>query len=488
MSLAVVIGVGRSGTSLAMQALDKLGYPVLGTTVPASENNLRGTGESLALRDRLFKLHKALGGPRGFLPDDWQRHPEARATLNWLARYMRRGAVKDEGRKLAMKFPISALYLPLMTAAADRAGVKPVWIWASRPPAEIISSLMRSYKQDSDHAAAVWAQRSFHLLRDAPDDTFFLPYSGWRKDPNAQVDYLAQLLDVTDAERIAAAKGCFSATLDHARDAALELPETVAPAVAQVSALIAGRRGRLSDVMDRNAIPYFETMGTLADTINRLVPEALLTKGEAEMRLAILDRYSQDPVKEADMKDEIEVLANRIRAVSAENTRLRQEIDAEQGSVAAAPPASPAAAHAQSAELVALREALAKAEAKIEEQAGKLESNLAQIQQQRDSYQALAQLRDEAEEDAETTHRAKLGSAEMRANRFERVARNREAEIEKLKQRLAALRDQLPQSEHMLEQTALQLAESEAERARMLASKSWRITAPLRGFRRIFSR
>nr|MCS5602838.1 hypothetical protein [Paracoccus sp. (in: a-proteobacteria)] len=72
MTVAIVIGTGRSGTSLAMQALDALGFPVVGDVVPAGENNLRGTGEAVELRDAMFRLYRSLGSPRGFLPDGWQ--------------------------------------------------------------------------------------------------------------------------------------------------------------------------------------------------------------------------------------------------------------------------------------------------------------------------------------------------------------------------------------------------------------------------------
>ena len=103
-----------SGTSLAMQALDALGFPVVGDAVPAGENNLRGTGEAVELRDAMFRLHRSLGGPRGFLPDGWQNTSVACDTREWLTRYLSLGAADEGQPNLALKFPLSSLFLPLL--------------------------------------------------------------------------------------------------------------------------------------------------------------------------------------------------------------------------------------------------------------------------------------------------------------------------------------------------------------------------------------
>jgi len=182
MTVAIVIGTGRSGTSLAMQALDALGFPVVGDAVPAGENNLRGTGEAVELRDAMFRLHRSLGGPRGFLPDGWQNTSVACDTREWLTRYLSVGAADEGQQNLALKFPLSSLFLPLLRDAVREAAVEPVWIWATRPPAEVIASLMRAYHSTVENATATWVQRTFYLLRDSPDDTHLLPFGTWREN------------------------------------------------------------------------------------------------------------------------------------------------------------------------------------------------------------------------------------------------------------------------------------------------------------------
>lgn len=521
MTAAIVIGTGRSGTSLAMQALDALGLPMIGDAVPASENNLRGTGEAVGLRDAMFRLHRALGSPRGFMPDGWQDTRIARETRDWLANYFLSGRDGIAQHGFAMKFPLSSLFLPLVGAAARDAGVEPVWIWATRPPSEVISSLMRSYRRDVEHDAAVWAQRSFYLLRDAPDDTWLLPYENWRKDPDGQVGYLAEMVGCDDAERVAAAKSCFAASLDHAPAVVPPMPAKARSVAERISSAMDGQKGRLRDVVDRESTSFSETMRMLGDALNQLVPSPVLTDDESGMRLAALDRFARDPKKEAEMKDELEVLANRIREVAAENARLRRMPDpASNDSGDQAAPASgmtppvfaeimrlrEAEIAQQAEEIETLRSRLAEALAAAEAHDVVLQDQRAQFDALQQSYQTLAQARDDAEEDAETYHRAKLSAAEMRANSFERLATRREADIENLKQRLNAAQTQadtdasnalreemrvlsasLEAKDSQLSELAAQLAESEAERERMLASKSWRITAPLRGFRRMTS-
>lgn len=520
MTVAIVIGTGRSGTSLAMQALDALGFPVVGDAVPAGENNLRGTGEAVELRDAMFRLHRSLGGPRGFLPDGWQNTSVACDTREWLTRYLSVGAADEGQPNLALKFPLSSLFLPLLRDAVREAAVEPVWIWATRPPAEVIASLMRAYHSTVENATATWVQRTFYLLRDSPDDTHLLPFGTWRENSDAQVAYLAGTLGCEDGERIAAAKACFSARLDHAQSDPPPLSDQAAAALERVSSMLDGKKGRLADLVSRDSDQFCDALMMLGTALNKLVPPSSITDDEAALRLAMLERLSQDPAEEAKMKDELEVLASRIREVAAENAKLLRQSSTDSGNVKNNTKSDGNSTGATvkdgarmreveisrlSEENRTLRNELAKVRAAGEEQAELFKTERKQFEALRLSYQTLAQARDDAEESAETHHRAKLGAAEMRASILERRALRHEAQNEKLQQRLnamsseadssaiASLREEnlelsvrYKEAHQKLARTAAKLAESEAEKKRMRRSKSWRVTAPLRKLRQLF--
>ncbi len=220
------------------------------------------------------------------------------------------------------------------------------------------------------------------------------------------------------------------------------------------------------------------------------------------------------------MKDELEVLASRIREVAAENAKLLRQSSTDSGNVKNNTKSDGNSTGATvkdgarmreveisrlSEENRTLRNELAKVRAAGEEQAELFKTERKQFEALRLSYQTLAQARDDAEESAETHHRAKLGAAEMRASILERRALRHEAQNEKLQQRLnamsseadssaiASLREEnlelsvrYKEAHQKLARTAAKLAESEAEKKRMRRSKSWRVTAPLRKLRQLF--
>ncbi|MGJ8546873.1 MAG: hypothetical protein ACSHWZ_15610, partial [Sulfitobacter sp.] len=403
MTCAFVIGTGRSGTSLAMQALEGLGFALPNDLIPASENNLRGTGESEVLRDKILDLGKTIGPIVTFRPDGWREHPKTQDMTAWLIDYLTQREAETEGR-FAVKFPLSALYLPLWIEAAAQAKVTLKTIWATRPAAETVGSLMRSYGRPEEAAARVWGQRNYYILRDAPDDTHLLPFAGWQTDVIRHVHALASHLGTEKDVDIAAVADRFSANLAHPAPSDLSLPPHWKEPVANLDALLGGVQATLADTINRDAPEHVKRMILLADALRQSNPNIPLSQEETEMRLRLVHLPQATGGLENNMQEEFEVLSRRLREVAAENKQLRKS----------PPPPN---------------KELAAAASKIED----LNSELLAMRQTRDAAQAeletTRQTRDAAQAELETTRQTRdAAQAELETTRQTRDAAQAELE------------------------------------------------------------
>jgi hypothetical protein len=145
--LILVVGVGRSGTSLLAGILGQLGFHIPQPEVQADETNPRGFGEprwvvdfhTRLLRERRVTVNDAR-------PAAWEltgraaEIPAVRAELrDWVAGQLREAGV------VVLKDPRTAWFLPLWTRCAADLGVSTSFATMLRHPAEIVSSARKSY-------------------------------------------------------------------------------------------------------------------------------------------------------------------------------------------------------------------------------------------------------------------------------------------------------------------------------------------------------
>ncbi len=433
MSCYLVIGTGRSGTSLAMQALAALGVTVPGELVPASENNLRGTGEAIEFRDQCRDLHGALENFGGFRPDGWLDEPAAEAARDWMAGFLTRtGAARQP---IALKFPLSGLFLPLWQQAAQEAACPLRLVWATRGTGQVMRSLVAAYGASPRRAAQVWGQRSYYLLRDAPDDTLLLPFEGWAADPAGQVAALAKLTGAPAAARKRAAAQ-FSARLDHSTEEPAPMRDAVRAVAEAVDAMLAGKCGELGKLVDRDGLPWLEAMTALSDLVVALVPRAPFSTDETEMRLRLLARLEETGVRSAKVDEELGILSNRIKSLAAENRTLRRQPPA-------APAIGPVHPTAELEEKQAEIERLTVSNQRLDDELGAVQDQLAaevaKAAELREAFQRLSAQRDRLEEEIEGRYRQRLNLAERRdvnqAKRIEQFSATRE----RLNKRIEAL-------------------------------------------------
>jgi hypothetical protein len=157
--LVLVVGVGRSGTSLLAGILGQLGFHIPQPEVTADDTNPRGFGEPRwvvdfhtrlmrRLRVIVFDARPVAFEKTGAVAADPASHGELRTWLQGELAQSDAVVVKD---------PRVGWFLPLWTACCDELGAGTSQITMLRHPSEILMSARKSYgtwQSDASRAAA----------------------------------------------------------------------------------------------------------------------------------------------------------------------------------------------------------------------------------------------------------------------------------------------------------------------------------------------
>ncbi len=157
--LVLVVGVGRSGTSLFAGIMGQLGFRIPQPEIVADDTNPKGFGEPQWVVDfhtRLMRRRRVTVFDAR--PAAWEQtaaisaEPEVQSELRaWL-----KGEV-DQADAVVVKDPRIGWFLPLWNQAAADIGLTPAFVTMLRHPAQILTSAKKSYgtwQTDASRAAA----------------------------------------------------------------------------------------------------------------------------------------------------------------------------------------------------------------------------------------------------------------------------------------------------------------------------------------------
>jgi hypothetical protein len=199
--LVLVVGVGRSGTSLLTGILGQLGVHIPQPEVQADDTNPRGFGEprwAVDFHRRLLRSRRAVVNDAR--PSVWEstygaaEDPEVRAELrDWLTSQF------GEADAVVVKDPRTVWFLPLWMRCAEELGAQASCVTMLRHPAEILASARKSYGEDLTMAtrAAAWLNvmlETERATRDAP--RAFVRYEDLLDDWKREVTRVGGLLDI----------------------------------------------------------------------------------------------------------------------------------------------------------------------------------------------------------------------------------------------------------------------------------------------------
>ena len=199
--LVLVVGVGRSGTSLLTGVLGELGFHIPQPEVEADDTNPRGFSEPRWVVD----FHSRLLTARRTTVND--SRPDA-----WAATFAAADddAVKDElrawleeqtrlGEAIVVKDPRTVWFLPLWLSCASELGIPTSFVTMLRHPAEILKSALKSYGdwQTPASRAAAWLNIALETERVTRGDRrAFVRHSDLLADWRKEVTRVGELLDL----------------------------------------------------------------------------------------------------------------------------------------------------------------------------------------------------------------------------------------------------------------------------------------------------
>ena len=215
--LLLVVGIGRSGTSVFTGILGQLGWHVPQPEVQADDTNPRGFGEPQWVVDfhtgllRSRRVTNMDSRPAANeLMDAVSDDPAVAARLRaWLAEQF------EQSPNVVVKDPRIVWFLPLWRRCAQDLGVDVSFATMLRYPTEVLSSARRSYGswQNDASRAAAWVNVMLHTeqaTRDSP--RAFVRYddllAGWQAEMKRIADPLGvPWLADPPADKVAAVDG-----------------------------------------------------------------------------------------------------------------------------------------------------------------------------------------------------------------------------------------------------------------------------------------
>ncbi len=190
-NVIVVLGVGRSGTSLAMQALESMGMRVSKNVIPADVSNPKGFYEDADI----VEIHKKLLGaltPNPTMPlrEGWKNDPITRKKQQELKELVERQVEAGPGI-WGFKDPRTATFLPIWIRVFNQLKIVPRFVLAVRRPEAIIQSFSQQYSNDQAFAELIFLMRTLDALYHTGGDYHMVQYEHWFLDPEDTMQRLS---------------------------------------------------------------------------------------------------------------------------------------------------------------------------------------------------------------------------------------------------------------------------------------------------------
>jgi hypothetical protein len=201
-SLVLVVGSGRSGTSLFTGILQRLGFHVPQPEVPRDDTNPRGFGESKWVVDfHTALLDRARVQVADARPEAWALTADVGLddeTQRQLREWLESQFTQEE--HVIIKDPRLCWFLPLWRRCAAELGASPRCVTVLRHPAAVIDSKQRWYGpwQGDVERTAGWLNQSLFTERATRDARrAFVRYDDLVDDWTRAVAHLGEALDLS---------------------------------------------------------------------------------------------------------------------------------------------------------------------------------------------------------------------------------------------------------------------------------------------------
>ncbi len=197
----IVIGSGRSGTSLVMQVLNYLGVSPLGKLLKGDVSNPKGFFEDTRILEIHRRLLKSIQ-PHTSLPllPGWLSSPEAAEAKAALIGHIH--SKIDNKQTFAVKDPRTSLLIPLWREVLVSFSIEPVFVMSYRDPTMVFESMQKYNSKPDDWGQGLWDTRIVHSVVDT--DCKFLPinYDHWFDSPTEVILALAKACGIRQNAKV----------------------------------------------------------------------------------------------------------------------------------------------------------------------------------------------------------------------------------------------------------------------------------------------
>jgi hypothetical protein len=190
--LVVVLGSGRSGTSILTRFLGACGMRLSDDMVGVSEQNPEGAFEDREIFDIQTQIFSRLGSSQVLpMPKDWMLGEWVNDSIRQLNDVINR-RVSESKELWGFKDPRTSLLLPLWIRVFNKANVRPIYLMAVRDPQAVVSSLKRQYGSDEGTAELFWLYKNIEGLYHTGGNLFIVHYENWFDRPEMIANEILQ--------------------------------------------------------------------------------------------------------------------------------------------------------------------------------------------------------------------------------------------------------------------------------------------------------
>lgn len=194
----VVLSAGRSGTSLLMNVLGRLGMSFSEDMIPGRYGNPEGYFEDAEIVQIHQKIIQEISAkPFLPLPDNWSSSEVAKEFIPKL-KILLTNRLEESNTIWGFKDPRTAALLPLWLRVFNLAVVNPVFILAVRNPVAMVVSMRRILDNDDTVTELQWLYRTCEALHHTAADCYIVHYEDWFSRGE---EIAAEMLDYTGLQR-----------------------------------------------------------------------------------------------------------------------------------------------------------------------------------------------------------------------------------------------------------------------------------------------
>jgi len=176
--IVVVLGSGRSGTSILMQILNELGMSVSKNLIGEQEQTPTGAfedAEIVKIQNRFINEMTPHSMP---VPTNWNEHPMAASTVNLLQEIVKE-RISKAPTTWGFKDPRTVLLIPMWTKIFNNLDITPKYILSSRNPNSVVCSFRRQYNYSENVSELIWLIKNTEALFWTGGNCFIVNYEDW---------------------------------------------------------------------------------------------------------------------------------------------------------------------------------------------------------------------------------------------------------------------------------------------------------------------